>query len=223
MPALSSRLILPGLNFSGRIFIAFVLQSAKESSVHLSSAGIWSKIRARWEQGLGAGRRLEQGPPVTRTEWVWEAEVDMTDSWVYYSPLVQGCVLSNWLGPRLSPALLGYRSRGRSYCWSCSWSRGLKVKVKSLSRVQLFVTPWTIAYQAPPSMGFSRQEYWSGLPFPSPGDLPNPGIEPGSPAFQADTLTSEPPGKPKMENQGRGHLDLFPLGWLKSKRDSNQS
>ena len=65
--------------------------------------------------------------------------------------------------------------------------------MKSLSRVQLFATPWTIAYQAPPSMGFSRQEYWSGLPFPSPGDLPNPGIEPGSPALQADTLTSEPP------------------------------
>ena len=54
-----------------------------------------------------------------------------------------------------------------------------------------------VAYQAPPSMGFSRQEYWSGLPFPSPGDLPDPGIEPGSPAFQADALTSEPPGKPQ--------------------------
>ena len=69
-------------------------------------------------------------------------------------------------------------------------------KVKSLSRVRLFATPWTVAYQAPPSMGFSRQEYWSGLPFPSPGDLPNPGIEPGSPALQADALPSEPPGKP---------------------------
>ena len=68
-----------------------------------------------------------------------------------------------------------------------------KVKVKSLSRVQLFATPWTVAYQAPPSMGFSRQQCWSGLPFPSPGDLPNPGIEPGSPALQADTLPSEPP------------------------------
>ena len=55
------------------------------------------------------------------------------------------------------------------------------------------MTPWTVAYQAPLSMGFSRQEYWSGLPFPSPGDLPNPGIKPGSPALQADTLTSEPP------------------------------
>ena len=57
----------------------------------------------------------------------------------------------------------------------------LKVKVKSLSHVQLFATLWTVAYQAPPSIEFSRQEYWSGLPFPSPGDLPNPEIEPGSP------------------------------------------
>ena len=70
-----------------------------------------------------------------------------------------------------------------------------EVKVKSLSGVRLFATPWTVAYQASPSMGFSRQEYWSGLPFPSPGDLPNQGIEPGSPALEAGTLTSEPPGK----------------------------
>ena len=59
----------------------------------------------------------------------------------------------------------------------------MRVKVKSLSHVQLFVTPWTVAYQASPSMGFSRQEYWSGLPFPSPGDLPDPGIEPRFPAL----------------------------------------
>ena len=65
-------------------------------------------------------------------------------------------------------------------------------EVKSLSRVRLFATPWTVAYHAPPSMGFSRQEYWSGLLFPSPGDLPNPGIEPRSPALQADALPSEP-------------------------------
>ena len=69
-------------------------------------------------------------------------------------------------------------------------------EVKSLSRVWLFATPRTIAYQTPPSMGFSRQEYWSGLPFLSPGGLPNPGIKPGSPALEADALTSEPPGKP---------------------------
>ena len=70
------------------------------------------------------------------------------------------------------------------------------MKVKSLSRVRLFATPWTGAYQGPPSMGFSRQEYWSGLPYPSPGDFPDPGIEPGSPTLQADALLSEPPGKP---------------------------
>ena len=64
--------------------------------------------------------------------------------------------------------------------------------MKSLSRVRLFVTPWTVAYQAPPSMGFSRQECWSRLPFPSPGDLANPGIKPGSPALQPDALRSEP-------------------------------
>ena len=57
---------------------------------------------------------------------------------------------------------------------------------ESLSRVQLFKTPWTVALQAPPSMGFSRQEYWSGLPFPSPGDLPDPELEPRSPSLQAD-------------------------------------
>ena len=67
-----------------------------------------------------------------------------------------------------------------------------KVKLKSLSHVWLFVTPWTVAYQALRSMGFSRQEYWSGLPFPSPGDLFNPGIEPVSSALQTDALPSEP-------------------------------
>ena len=59
------------------------------------------------------------------------------------------------------------------------------------------MTPWTVARQAPPSMEFSRQEYWSALPFPSPGDFPDPGIEPRPPALQEDSLPSEPPGKPK--------------------------
>ena len=67
--------------------------------------------------------------------------------------------------------------------------------MKLLSRVRLFATPWPVTYQAPPFMGFSRQACWSGLPFPSPGDLPDPGIKPGSPALQADALPSEPPGK----------------------------
>ena len=58
-----------------------------------------------------------------------------------------------------------------------------------------FMTPWTVAHQIPQCIGFPRQEYWSGLPFASPGHLPNPGIEPRSPALQADSLLSEPPGK----------------------------
>ena len=79
-------------------------------------------------------------------------------------------------------------------------------EVKLLSRVSLFATLWTVAHQAPLPMGFSRQEYWSGLPFPSAGDLPDPGIKPRSPALQADALTSEPPGKPRLF-----HLFLFIL------------
>ena len=73
-----------------------------------------------------------------------------------------------------------------------------KLEKLRFSHVQLFATLWTVARQAPLSVGFSRQEYWTGLPFPSPGDLPNPEIEPGSPALQADSLPSEPPGKPHI-------------------------
>ena len=69
------------------------------------------------------------------------------------------------------------------------------MKVKFLSHVQLFVTPWTVAYHAPPSMGFSRQGYWSGLPFPSPGIFPTQGLNPGL-LHCRQTLPSEPPGKP---------------------------
>ena len=76
-----------------------------------------------------------------------------------------------------------------NYCLDYS-----RKKVKLLSCVLFFATPWTVAFQIPPPMGFSRQEYWSGLPFPSAGDLPDPGIEPESPVVQADTLPSETPG-----------------------------
>ena len=79
-----------------------------------------------------------------------------------------------------------------------------RVKVKSLSRVQLFATPWTVAYQTPQSMEFSRQEYWNGLPFPSPRGLPNPEIEPGSSTLQADALPREPPGKQVFCNNLQG-------------------
>ena len=73
------------------------------------------------------------------------------------------------------------------------------MRAQLLSRVGLLVTPWTVAHQAPLSMRFSRQEYWSGFPFPSPGNLPNPWIEPAFPALQADSLLSEPPGKPQVQ------------------------
>ena len=93
----------------------------------------------------------------------------------------------NW--PHISASLSGFALLVH---WPvCLWS-----EVKSLSLVWLFATPWTVAYQAPLPLEFSRREYWSGLPFPFPGDLPNPGIEPWSPGLQADALLSEPPGKP---------------------------
>ena len=71
-----------------------------------------------------------------------------------------------------------------------------KVKVKSLSHVWLFATPWTVAHKAPLAMEFSRQEHWNGLPFPSPGDLPDSEIKLRSPSLQADSFPSEPPGNP---------------------------
>ena len=102
----------------------------------------------------------------------------------------------------LEDKLLNCLSRG---IWSLL---ELKVKVKSLSCVQLFVTPWTVAYQAPWSMEFSRQEDWSGLPFPSPGNPPNPGIEPESPTLQADALPSEPPGKTRTKEWANDYICL---------------
>ena len=104
------------------------------------------------------------------------------------------------------PSVLGALSAPDTHpmAW-CTWSPGTLptspsrvgwgMKVKSLSHVRLFATPWTVAFQAPPSMELSRQEYWSRLPFPSLGDLLDPGTEPGSPALEADALLSGPPGK----------------------------
>ena len=84
--------------------------------------------------------------------------------------------------------------------------------MKLLSHVWFFAIPLTVACQTLPSMGFSRQEYWSGLPFPSPGDLPDQGIKPMSPALQADSLPSEPPGK--LIGLRRRNI-LFSLGSMK--------
>ena len=86
--------------------------------------------------------------------------------------------------------------------------------MKSLSRVQLFATPWTVTRQAPLSMEFSRQVYWIGLPCPPPGNLPNPETEPRSPILQAYFLPSEPPGKPKPESTESGvqtYMGTIPL------------
>ena len=92
------------------------------------------------------------------------------------------------------PKTNGKPKRGRIFLKECPYTFSYEAKL--LSCVRLFEIRWTVAYQAPPSMEFSRQEYQSGLPFPSPGDLPDPGIEPRSPELQADALSSEPPGKP---------------------------
>ena len=86
--------------------------------------------------------------------------------------------------------------------------------VESLSPT--LVTPWTVTCQAPLSMGFSRREYWSGLPFPSPGDLPDPGIKPGSPELQADSLPTELRGK-QVEGVKRGQSRCI-LGSSKEQR-----
>ena len=89
----------------------------------------------------------------------------------------------------------------KSLTWLSNWTKVKWTEAKLLSRVWLFATPWTVAYHAPQSMEFSRQEYWSGLPFSSPGDLPDPGIEPRSSTLQADALPSKPPGKSYIWNQ----------------------
>ena len=104
---------------------------------------------------------------------------------------------SSWLSGQTCVSCFYSTGRWTLYHWAPWEAHFTQWKlVKSLSHVQLFVTPWTVAHLALLSMGFSRQEYWSGLPFPSPGNLPDPGIEPRSPTLRADALTSEPPGKP---------------------------
>ena len=101
-----------------------------------------------------------------------------------------------WVATHLSRGSSRPRDQTRVSCIAGGPPTGLATREAHISHVQLFCDPWTVAHQVPPSMGFSRQEYWSGLPFPPPGDLPDPGIESRSPTLQADASTSEPPGKP---------------------------
>ena len=122
--------------------------------------------------------------------------------WILYQLSHKGSPrILQWVAHPFSRGSSWPRNRSRVFCIAVRFFTSWASKEVKWNRsvVSDSVTPWTLAYQVPPSMGFSRQEYWSGLPVPSPGDLPDPGIEPGSPTFQADALTSEPPGKPSQE------------------------
>ena len=120
--------------------------------------------------------RWEHSPLTCTSKFLFQkskTSFNLSCSWLYQPP----------------PWMIGRFCKIQSQMlWKWKWSRS--VVSDSLRPHGLYV-----AHQAPPSMGFSRQEYWSGLPFPSPGDLPDPGIEPRYPALRADALTSEPPGK----------------------------
>ena len=94
--------------------------------------------------------------------------------------------------------------------------------MKLHSHVRLFATPWAIAHQAPQSMGFSRHEYWSGLPFPSPGYLHDPGIESGSPTLQADAFLSELPGKQSPDGLQQISLKKNKQGSLKCAESTDK-
>ena len=133
-------------------------------------------------------------------------------------------LLSNFLS-----TFLGYLGRSRG--WeekrsSTSFFILSYPRKKSFSCVRLFATLWTIAHKAPPSMGFSRQEHWSGLPFPSPGNLSNPGMKPGSPALQVGSLPSEPPIKTlTAESKGidmavKREFDFISLTFQKIERET---
>ena len=127
-----------------------------------------------WASGL-SGRPQDEHLLHGRKEWVWWVQI------CFSKAKVQNITLNDW------------KSHSHYMISSDSISFFLSLVTKSCPTLE---TPWTVACQAPLSMGFSRQEYWSGLPFPSPGDLPDPGIEPGSPALQADSLPTNLWGKP---------------------------
>ena len=171
-----------------------------------------------WQHWLN-GHEFEQGPwvgdgqgsPVCWSPWSHK-ESDMTERLNWIEMLNHFALMTNHIcihrNRKRKQKQIKVRSLKseihrsvwgrRKWIWVVDWK---KVKVKLLSHVRLFATPWTVTYQAPSSMEFSRQEYCSGMPFPSPGDLPwTWGLNQGSPALQADALPSEPPGKPKEVN-----------------------
>ena len=144
------------------------------------------------------------GPPGSSVHGILQARilnwVAMTSSMASSQPRNRNCLfcLLHWqagslpLAPPGKPSIFFYILKLLKEIYIFT----IQSEVKWLSRIRLFATLWTVAYLASPSMGFSGQEYWSGLPFPSPGDHPDLGIRPGSSALEADALTSEPPGKP---------------------------
>ena len=140
-----------------------------QRSTHWKRPWCWERLKAGQEED----DRGWDGWMASLTQWTWVWVNSGSWWWTERPGMLQsmGTCLSNWTEMELNWWV--------SHC-----------------RAQLFVTPWTVACQAPLSVGFPRQEYWSGLPFPSPGDLPDLGIEPRSPALQADALPSESPGKP---------------------------
>ena len=131
----------------------------------------------------------------------------------YILSLLDLSLTPNRLGD--SPLLASHLSRSlqnfKFHLISRNFNLNQHEKCQSLSCVQLFVTPWTVSCQAPLSMGFFRQEYWSRLPFPPPGYPPDPGIKPGSLALQADSLPPEPPGKPWNH-----HMWLYWVGGIRN-------
>jgi len=164
--------------------IAFSLKTVSDWCRETSS----SSFVSIWKNSETAARSRA----LHKTDKVWLANTQWDK--FFLCPVVSLSVPYRWVhldhssvNP-LAQLYLTDHFQATQFKTATSNSGSRKVKVKLLSRVRLFATPWTVAHQAPPSMGFSKQENWSGVPFPSPGDPPNPGFEPGSPALQADTL-----------------------------------
>ena len=144
----------------------------------------------------------------------WEYQTTLPVSWETCMPINK-----QWLKmyrEQLTVQKFGKKYDKAVYCHPACLTYMQNVCVcQSLSHVWFFTTPWAVVRQASLSMEFSRQEYWNGLPFSSPGDCHNPGSEPGSPELQADSLPSEPAGKPYMQN-----TSCKMLGWMNHKLES---
>ena len=150
-----------------------------------------------WPRGMGWGGRWEGG-----SGWGTHVNPWLIHVSVWQKPLKYWNIISHQLikinGKKREDKILDKKKKDVAILQYKIqiWMSCIRIKLKVLvSHVWFCVTAWTVTCQALLSTEFSRQEYWSGLPFPSPGDLPDPGIEPGSPALQADTLLSEPLGK----------------------------